>query len=74
MAAIRPGMPGSFSVALVMGRPWRNSMTVAPLSGEVVEDRRADTEGGRYAGAVELVRAVDGQELGGRARDAHDEG
>ena len=31
---MRAGMPGSLSVWFVMGRPWRNSITVAPLSGK----------------------------------------
>ncbi len=40
---------------------------------EVVEHGRADAQGRRHAGAVELARAVDRQELGGCARDPDDE-
>ena len=57
-----------------MGRPWRNSDDGRAAVREVVEDRRARSpRAAAPRGAVELVRAVDGQELGGRARDPHDE-
>jgi hypothetical protein len=40
---------------------------------EVMAHRGTDAEPGRHAGAVELARAVDGQEIRGRPRDPHDE-
>src|SRR5262249_12890175 len=40
---------------------------------EVMEDRRPDAERGGDTSAVELVRAIDGEELGGRAGNPHHE-
>ena len=71
-SAIRAGLPGGGNAAIDIVRPGSHSRTITSHSGTCVEDPRPDPRDRRRPGVVELVRAVDREQLGGRPGDPHE--